>query len=327
MSDDFEIEEGIQVSPERIVCYGPPGIGKSTWAANAPSPLFLDLEQGSLKLNVARNKKPIETWEGLLKAVDWVRTGKHNYQTLVIDTLDRAEWLCWLHVCATNKTGRMVDPVTRIEDVGGGFQKGYQASYEEARRLTAAIERCWRERRMHVVLLAHARLETVRNPAGPDYQRWALKMHEKMASLFVETSDMVLFASPQTIVKKEGHGDKRHRAVDGAGRLLWVRGGATWVAKIRYGVPNPLPLDWDTLFTEIAKASSPKVLLDTIEQRLAQLGDKAVENKIREYLATVGQEPKKLVSVINRLDVLIEEKAEREAAVAEAQQQLPQASA
>jgi AAA domain-containing protein len=321
-SGGFEIDQGIQRKPERMTIYGPPGIGKSTLASNAPDPIFLDLEQGSLQLDVARNKKPIETYDALLGAVKWVTESKHEYKSLVIDTLDRAEWLIHQHVCANNREGHALKPVSRIEDVGGGYMKGYVAAYEEGRRLTAALERCWSQRGMYVILVAHAKLATVKNPAGPDYQRWELKLHEKLAALFYETSDIVLFCSPATVVSNAGYADKRFRAAEsGRGRVMHTRGSTSFSAKTRYAVPSQLPLDWNRLFEEIAKASNPKVLLETIEEKLKVLGDKVAEAKIREYIASVKGDAKKLVPVVNRIDVLLEEKAEREAAATEAAQQ------
>jgi hypothetical protein len=320
----FEVDGGVQRMAERIVVYGPPGIGKSTFASNAPDPLFLDLERGSLQLDVTRNKSPIDSYDALLKAVEWVTTGKHGFKSLVIDTLDRAEWLIHQHVCANNRSGRSLDPVSRIEDVGGGYQKGYSAAYEEGRRLTAAIERCWHERNVYVILLAHAKLETVKNPAGPDYQRWALKLHEKLASLFYETSDIVLFASHLTVVENVSFGDKRYRAAKGAGRVMYTRGSTSFQAKTRYGVPDVLPFEWTRLFEEIAKASSPKVLRETIEEKLKLLNDSVVEVKIREYLLVAGDSSKKLVPVLNRIDVLLDARAEAQAlAEAQAQQAPP----
>lgn len=49
--------------PQRVVIYGPEGIGKSTLAAAFPEPVFLDTEGGTIHLNITRFAQP-ESWEG-----------------------------------------------------------------------------------------------------------------------------------------------------------------------------------------------------------------------------------------------------------------------
>ena len=43
----MRIKRGIQAGPQKVVLYGPEGIGKSTFAAQFPNPLFLDVEEGT----------------------------------------------------------------------------------------------------------------------------------------------------------------------------------------------------------------------------------------------------------------------------------------
>ena len=48
-----------------LTIYGGPGIGKTTLAASAPDPVFLDLEHGTRQIDVARTGE-IDTWDHLL---------------------------------------------------------------------------------------------------------------------------------------------------------------------------------------------------------------------------------------------------------------------
>ena len=50
------IENGYVATPVNLVIYSAEGVGKSTFAANAPTPLFIDFEKGSNFLNVSRIK-------------------------------------------------------------------------------------------------------------------------------------------------------------------------------------------------------------------------------------------------------------------------------
>ena len=48
------IKRGVQQRPQRVIIYGPEGVGKSTLAAGLPAPVLLDTEQGSSHIDVAR---------------------------------------------------------------------------------------------------------------------------------------------------------------------------------------------------------------------------------------------------------------------------------
>ena len=50
----INITKGKQPGARKIVIYGPEGIGKSTFASQFPNPLFIDTENGTKELDVAR---------------------------------------------------------------------------------------------------------------------------------------------------------------------------------------------------------------------------------------------------------------------------------
>ena len=50
----YTVSSGVIHAPVKVVLYGPEGIGKSTFAAKFPSPVFIDTEGGTKKLNVNR---------------------------------------------------------------------------------------------------------------------------------------------------------------------------------------------------------------------------------------------------------------------------------
>lgn len=285
----LKINTGHQDAPERILIYGTPGIGKSTLAAQAPNPVFLDLEGGSSNLNIAR-VEGLRTWEDLLAATHALATEPHNFETLVIDTLDRAEWLCWQHVC--KKAG-----VDSIEKVGKGFGKGYIAAYEEFRRLFAAVESAWRDRRLHIVFLAHAKLETVKNPAGPDYQRYTLKVHDKVAGLFYEASDAALFAHYEVFYNTD---ETRAKAIGGERRLLHTVELPGHIAKNRYGLSERIPLDWEALVLGAAQGGRPELLRATIRDLGRQLGDDA-SRRIQTSITRAGADTAALTTLFNRV--------------------------
>src|SRR5690348_6173787 len=117
------IVRGRQDRPRRILLHGVEGVGKSTFGASAERPVFLGPEDGTAHLDVPRFPAP-ETWTEALEAIDALRTATHDYQHLVIDTLDWLEPLNWTHICQR-------DHQDNIESYGYG--KGYVAALDEWR--------------------------------------------------------------------------------------------------------------------------------------------------------------------------------------------------
>ena len=139
-----------------MLIFGPEGLGKSTWAASAPAPIFLPGEEGTNHLDVARLPQP-HTWEEVLEAVRMLTEEPHEYQTFVVDTLDGIEPLVWQAVCAR---GGKAD----IEAFGYG--KGYVAALDEWRKFLHAIERLRRVRGMNVLFVAHTIVKHVQESRG-----------------------------------------------------------------------------------------------------------------------------------------------------------------
>jgi len=77
--------------------YGPSKIGKSTWCSHAENALFLATEPGLNALEVF--EAPITCWDDLLQACAEIAEGKHDFKTIVIDTVDNAYRMCADYVC------------------------------------------------------------------------------------------------------------------------------------------------------------------------------------------------------------------------------------
>ena len=126
----YTVSSGVIHAPVKVVLYGPEGIGKSTFAAKFPSPVFIDTEGGTKKLNVNRLPQPT-SWAMLMDEANEVRLGHIPCGTLVIDTADWAERLCIRAVCDRAN-------VKSIEAFGYG--KGYTYLEEEFGKLLDLLE-------------------------------------------------------------------------------------------------------------------------------------------------------------------------------------------
>ncbi len=289
------ITRGVQAAPVRVLLYGVEGVGKSTFGANAPNPIFIGAEDGTGCLDVARYPQP-ESFSEAVEAVRDLTAADHDFKTLVLDTLDWLEPLVWAEVC--RKGGK-----ANIEDFG--FGKGYIAAVDEWRILLASLEALRRAKQMHIVLLAHSWLKTFKNPMDEDYDRYEMKLHAKAAGLLREWVDAVLFANYETIAAKNEK-TKRVRGVSTGARLLHTTHSAAWDAKNRYSLPERLPLSWPDFFAavrsgQVADPAKLRAEIETLAADAGEFGDRAIE-----ALEKAGNDAVKLAQLLNWLQSKVE---------------------
>lgn len=241
--------------PLRALVYGNAGVGKSTLGAHAPSPVFLCAEDGVSHLDVQRFPTP-ESWADVLSAIDALTREEHPFKTLVIDTIDWLEPLCWAHVC---KAAGKPD----IEAFGYG--KGYVAAVDAWRLFLSRLEQLQTRRGMHVILLGHAVARDHRDPELDSWKRWSPKLHQAAADLICEWCDAVLYATHEAMARKDG---PKVRGVSTGQRVVHTEWTAGHVAKNRYGLPPVLPLGWPALWAHVRGAPA---LLAEIDQLIDQL--------------------------------------------------------
>ena len=97
-TNPLAIRRGRIARPQKVVIYGPEGVGKSTLASQTPDPVFLDTEGGTHHLDVAR-LDAATTWEEITAAVAQLAKADHPFKTLVIDTADWLEKRLAEHLC------------------------------------------------------------------------------------------------------------------------------------------------------------------------------------------------------------------------------------
>nr|DAP88150.1 MAG TPA: AAA domain protein [Caudoviricetes sp.] len=234
----MKIISGKIIKPQKVVIYGPEGIGKSTFAAQFPKPLFIDTEGSTSHLEVDRLPRPT-SWQMLKQYIKDLKGDTMGYHTLVIDTADWAERLCEEAVCQSNgKVG--------IEDFGYG--KGYTYVKEEFGRLLDSLSDLI-DAGMNVVLTAHSIIRKFELPEETGaYDRYELKLGQKAgnqcAALAKEWADMVLFVNYKEIVITTKDNKKK---VSGGKRVMYTAHNPCWDAKNRHGLSEELPFDYQEI--------------------------------------------------------------------------------
>lgn len=240
-----DIQTGVQHRPPRIVLCGVEKIGKSTFAAGAPSPVFLPIkgEEGIDALGVARTPV-VESYEVLLEWLKQLRTEKNEYETVVIDSISTLEPLVWDHLC--KQSG-----VDTIEKVGGGFGKGYVEAVGLWRRIMAALDDLRNECGMACILIGHVSVRTVVDPMSESYDTYEMTVHKKAADSIKQWADCILFGNAKVAVREDDAGKKK--GVQRAERVLYTQRRPAHIGGGR-GIYGQLPYELEMSFAAFAEA-------------------------------------------------------------------------
>ncbi|RLT07809.1 MAG: ATP-binding protein [Planctomycetota bacterium] len=251
------IVSGRQPLPPRLVLYGTEGIGKSTFGAQAPAPIFIQTEDGLSEISC--DKFPLATsFDDVMASLNCLLTEQHDYQTVVVDSLDWLERLIWDELCKQYN-------VNSIEKVDGGYAKGYTHALSLWRHFLSLLNRLRIEREMIVIGIAHTKIEKFEDPEATAYDRYSPRLHKHACSLVCEWADAVMFATRKIRVQTEDAGFNRKRSVafglgkDGGERVVRTIGGPSCVAKNRYALPEQIPLSWPAFMAAFTNPSPTNV--------------------------------------------------------------------
>ena len=222
--------------PPRIVVYGTHGIGKSTFAAQAPSPVFIQTEEGLDAINVMAFPQS-QSFDDIMDSIGVLASEDHDYATVVVDSADWAEQLVHKKVAQDNN-------VATIDAIGYG--RGYKAATDYWRQILDGLDHLRTDKGMQVILLAHTQVKRFDDPLADPYDRYQLDLHHASASLISEWCDILMFANQQysTVKSDVGFNQKVTRAVGSGNRVLYTQERPGWQAKSRWPLPDMLPLDY-----------------------------------------------------------------------------------
>ena len=223
----MKITTGIKARPQKVCIYGPEGVGKTLLASDLPSPIYIDAEGGTDHIDVARVE--VHTMGEIREAIQWLKREKHDFQTVVLDTIDWVEKRLIAELCASYKTDS-------IEKIDGGYGKGYTVLEEQMMSFLGDLDSL-RKKGMHIVFLAHSKIQKHEDPElGSAYDRFQLKLEKKTAGLIKEWVDALLFYRFKTITA-ERSASGTHRGV-AKGREIATARAAAYDAKNRHGLPD-----------------------------------------------------------------------------------------
>lgn len=239
------VTSGVALRPPRILLMGTPGIGKTTWAAQAPAPIFICCEEGADTIGVARFPLA-KSFQDVMNNLRALATEKHDYATVVIDSLDPLEQL-------------IVDSVnTERTEKECAYGKGVLFANDKWRDLLNGLTWLRDNKNMIVILIAHTSIKRFDNPETDPYDRYVPRLHEKGAGIICGWVDAMLFANYKIYTKETEVGFNKdvRRALGTGERTIFTSERPAYMAKSRYAIPHELPMNWQAFQNAVTASAS-----------------------------------------------------------------------
>lgn len=206
----------LHLTKQVILLYGRAKIGKSTLASKFDNPLFLATESGLNHLEVF--KVNINSWEKFCEACVEIASGKHQFKTIVIDTIDNLVVYCSDYICRQNKVGHP-------SEMPHG--KGWHLVTSELTRVLAKLSNL----PYGLIMVSHCELIEIETPSKK-YTRWSISIGGKNRNIFLNVADLILFIDSKVT------DDKEVRFIRTKPSLYWEAGDRSNL------LPAELPLDY-----------------------------------------------------------------------------------
>lgn len=243
-----------------IGLYSKPGAGKTTFASQAESCLFLATEIGYKALPGVM-AQPINTWSDFLIAVSQLRKpdAKIRFKTIVIDTLDELVFLATEHVLQQNG-------VKDLSEIS--FGKGYNMLEEALRKPFRQIVESY-----GLILLAH---DTSKQDEEDDKIKYStLNFNKKVKRVVMGLLDLLIY-----VEMKRGE----------EARIMHFQPSELWEAKTRFANIEPSATFSYDNFVKVFHDAIDKVATVDKRENITSTGSQLPsEKEFENYLASVNE--------------------------------------
>jgi hypothetical protein len=254
MSFLSQVTRGVIRKPPIIGVMGDPGTGKSTFASQAPAPIFLQLEEGTNQLDTVRGPV-LRSWNEVVNALGELVNEEHAFRTIVIDSADKLEHLIHKFICSTD-----VKKDATMETARGGYGKAYIEALQSYWPLLVDALHALRDKRgIGSILICHSVDRTVSAAETDDYIKacpklWESKDGQKSVPDYL-VAECDAWGYFRYDVRASGDDDGKRKLAKGGRNIVqhWYPA-ATHVAKNRYNITEPIPFNKETGFADFMAA-------------------------------------------------------------------------
>lgn len=234
------IKRSTGIKAPRVMIYGPHGLGKTTFGAGAPNPIFILTEDGLGRLEV--DHFPLATsYQDVIDAIGTLYNEEHNFGTVVIDSLDWLDNLVWQDINSKHDAKELA------------YGKGAVIAADYWRNILDGLSALRDDKGMAIVLIAHTEIKRFDSPETEPYDRYRPKLQDRSSALIQEWCDGVFFCNYRVVTKETevGFNKEVRRGITTGERLMYTTEKPAYLAKNRYGLPDQLPLSWEAFQTAI----------------------------------------------------------------------------
>lgn len=230
--------------PAKIVIFGEPKLGKTTFACDAENPFLIDIEGGAGYLaKKVRSTPKLNSYD---EVIGWLR---HIYEndafkagTIIVDSLDWLESLAQARLIKLNNAKSITDPAVKEF----AYFKGVLSASEDAIAVLRWLDAIFQKKKIKSILIAHSQIKTVDLPNQEPYSRHEMKLSKYLAARTSEWADIILYAGYSFHISKEGKTSEPKR-------VLFTGGSASFVGGSRMVLDKELPLNYKQLEQHITK--------------------------------------------------------------------------
>lgn len=237
--------------PPIIVLYGGRGVGKTTFAASWPKPVMVHTERVGHFPDLDMFPQA-QTFQDVLDAMKALATEEHEFETLIVDSLDWLETLIWQHLIKMRPTDEKGRSVKSVEDYG--FGKGYVHALDYWDDYLRGVEYLRKSKGMSIVQIAHAEVKRFNDPTSDAYDRYQIKLQARASEKLQESADAVLFAKAKHAIRTEevGFSGERKLGTGQGERFIHTDGRPAFDAKNRFQMPFEIQMPNANGFAAIA---------------------------------------------------------------------------
>lgn len=236
--------------PPKICIYGPAGIGKSTFAKGAPSPIYLATEDrhGHLGIDAfefAPGRFYAINYKECINAMLFLLREEHDKKTFVLDTGDWLQHFIYEEIVQENGAQDIQDPKKL------SYQRGYELAEKKwYKDIFPIIQALNTQRKMWVILIFHSDVHNIKDTEKETYGKVAPAIHKDSTQAIVDFCDIVGFIDQKIIVSEGDDGKMRAKTI---GDIVMKLGRSpAYYAKDSYGLPETLPFrkedSWKTFY-------------------------------------------------------------------------------
>ncbi len=248
--------------PPRILIHGAPKTGKSTFASQAPNPVFLPTEDGLGAINGVERFDLITSYDGLIEALDDVtqnpadKDGK-MFGTVVLDSADWTEPLLMQSV-ARDHGMEVYDATMKGSPLA--FGRGSEAVADKWRIILRKLDYMRDNLGMASIIIAHSKVRKQTDAFVDAYDKHVVDLMKGSTGVLEEWADVIGYCASKVGIKteKSGIGDAVKRGISISDtNYLYTSNRPECLSGSRWNLPPEMPLNYAVFHDNLVRAMSP----------------------------------------------------------------------